>query len=88
MHLSLQLGQVNGGQPLFRGRKFLLFDEAFSYQEVGCGKYYMLRLSIVIVECQSLATLFNIQISGLADRFLMEIKENVNLAVFHTPAAH
>jgi hypothetical protein len=48
----------------------------------------MLRLSIVIAECRFLATLFNIQISGLADRFLMEIKENVNLAVFHTPAAH
>jgi hypothetical protein len=35
-----------------------------------------------------LATFFNFEISGLADRFLMEMKENVNPIVFDTPATH
>jgi hypothetical protein len=76
--LSSQSGSVNGGDPPFGGRKFLLFGDAFSVQRVGCGKYYMLGLSIVTAECRCLATLFNIQISRLPDRSLMEIEENVN----------
>ena len=35
-------------------------------------------VSSVKRDCIFLATFFNIQISGLADRFLMEIEENVN----------
>ncbi len=30
IHLSLQLGPVNGGQPSFWGGEFLLFDQASS----------------------------------------------------------
>ena len=38
----------------------------------------MLGLSIVIVECRSLANVFNIEIRGLSDKSLMEIEANVN----------
>lgn len=41
----------------------------------------MLQLSLVAVKYRLLATFFNIQISGLPDRSLMEIGENVNLGM-------
>jgi hypothetical protein len=69
---------VNGGYPPFEGRNSLLFDDAFSDQRAGQGKYHILGLLIVIVECRSLATFFNFAINSLADRLLMEIEENVN----------
>jgi hypothetical protein len=76
--LSIVGDKSNGEQPPFGGRKFPLFDDAFSDQRVGQGKYHMLGLAIVIVKCRSLANFFNIQINRLADSFLMEIGANVN----------
>ena len=43
---------VNGGRPPIKGRKFLLFDDAFSDQRVAFGKYYMFELSIGIEKRQ------------------------------------
>jgi hypothetical protein len=58
------------------GRKFLLFYAAFS--DLDCERHHMLGLSTVVIECRWLATFSNFEISGLADRFLIEIEENVN----------
>jgi hypothetical protein len=45
----------------------------------GRGRHKMWGVSSVRRDYNFLATFFNLQISGLADRFLMEIEENVNL---------
>jgi hypothetical protein len=37
-----------------------------------------LRLFLTARTCQFRAAFFNVEISGLADRFVMEIEENVN----------
>ena len=45
---------------------------------VNRSPYSILRPSHGRWNCRSLATFFNFEISGLADRSLMEIEENVN----------
>ena len=57
----------------------MAFIWRFSRVRLGRGKYYMLGLFVVNAEWRYLAKSFNLEISGLADRFLMEIEKNVNL---------
>jgi hypothetical protein len=57
------------GIPPFRGRKFLLFDEALSAQRVGFAKHDMLRLFLVAIKCRYLANHFMLEISDLCFAF-------------------
>ena len=69
------LDQLGSVERPFLG---LVYSTAYSGCTIGLTTEDCLPRFLIAAKDRSLATFFNIQINRLADRFIMEIEENVN----------